>query len=147
MKTFRASRTAVLSAGLMVFGLTIIACNQQPKSSQEEDKEIRQKSAEATATVKKGAEETAAETKQAAAKAEEKLDAVAAGVKDGLNSNTRIDLNSATAEKISTLPGIDLKKADQIVKDRPYGSSHDLVAKGILSESQFERISPQVTAR
>jgi DNA uptake protein ComE-like DNA-binding protein len=147
MKTFRMSRIALFSAGLMLLGLTIVACNQQPKSSQEADKEIRQKSAEVTATVKKGAEETAAETKDAAAKAEEKLDAVAAGVKDGLNSNTRIDLNSATAEEISTLPGIDLKKANQIVKDRPYGSSHDLVAKGILSESHFERISPQVTAR
>ena len=147
MKTFGMSRIASFSAGLMVLGLTMVACNQQPKSSQEEDKEIRQKSAEATATVKQEAQVTAAETKQAAAKAEEKLDAFAAGVKDGLNSNTRIDLNSATAEKMSTLPGIDLKKANQIVKDRPYGSSHELVAKGILSESQFERISPQVTAR
>jgi DNA uptake protein ComE-like DNA-binding protein len=147
MSNFRGSRAALLSAGLMAFGLTIVACNQQPKSSQEEDREIRQKSAEVTSTVKKGAEETAAETKEAAAKAQEKLDAVAAGVKDGLNSNTRIDLNSATEEKISTLPGIGPHKAGEIVKARPYGSSHELVSKGILSESQFERISPQVTAR
>lgn len=150
MSIFRAYRMTLARAGVtavtLVFGLA--ACSDQPKTPEQRDREIQQKSAEATVTIKQGAKEVVSETSKAAAVAERKLDAVAAGVKEGLQTNSnRLDVNSATAEKVATLPGIGKAKAQQIVKARPYGSTHDLVARGILTESQYERISPQITAR
>jgi competence protein ComEA len=148
MNAFRGTKSGLIAIVLGVLGLATVACSERPKTTEEQDREIRQKSAEVTATIKQGAKETAAEAKVAAADAGHKLGAVAAGVKEGLQSgNARVDLNTATVERLATLPGIGNSKARQIVKGRPYGSSHDLVAKGILSESQYERISPQITAR
>jgi len=125
-----------------------VGCSPQPKTAEQQDQEIRQKSAEATATIKEGAKQTAEETKKAAAEADRKLTAVAEGVKDGLQSGSgRLDLNAASEESLATLPGIGERKAEQIVKARPYGSTHDLVAKGILSQTQYERISTRITAK
>ncbi len=150
MSIFRADRLTLARVGVtamtLVFGLA--ACSDRLKTPEQRDREIQQKSAEATATITQGAKEVASETSKAAAVAERKLDAVAAGVKEGLQTNSnRLDVNTATAEKVATLPGIGKTKAQQIVKARPYGSTHDLVARGILTESQYERISPQITAR
>ena len=149
MRHFRLNREVLLTALLAVSASFLLGgCNQHPRTAEQQDQEIRQKSAEATATIKEGAKETAEETKKVAEEAGRKLDDVAAGVKDGLQSGSgRIDVNAASADSLATLPGISEAKAQQIVKARPYGSSHDLVAKGILSESQFERISTKITAR
>ena len=151
MRHFRLDGDVLLTALLaMVAAVVLVACNPnpQPKTAEQQDQEIRQKSAEATATIKEGAKQTAEETKKAADDAGRKLNAVAEGVKDGLQSgNGRMDLNSAPEEHLATLPGIGERKAQQIVKARPYGSTHDLVARGILSESQYERISTKITAK
>ena len=149
MRHFRLDREVLLTALLAISAwLFLSACNQHPKTAEQQDKEIRQKSAEATATIKEGAKETAAETKKAADGAGRKLTAVVEGVKDGLQSGSaRMDVNAASVESLTTLPGISTKRAEQIVKARPYGSTHDLVAKGILSESQYERISTKITAK
>jgi DNA uptake protein ComE-like DNA-binding protein len=141
-----ASKRTVLAGALLVIILS--GCSNRSKSAEQQDREIQQKTAQATATVKQGAQETAAETKDAADQAKEKLDAVAAGVKEGWNGKSgRLDLNAATVDQVATLPGIGRPKAEQIVKARPYGSTHDLVARGLLSESQYEHISSQITAR
>lgn len=145
-------RAVVVNGQAALAGMLLViilgGCNDRPRSSEQQDREIQQRSAQATAAVKQGAQETAAETKDAAAQAKEKLDAVAAGVKEGWNGKSgRLDLNAATVEQVAILPGIGRPKAEQIVKARPYGSTHDLVARGLLSESQYERISGQITAR
>jgi DNA uptake protein ComE-like DNA-binding protein len=149
MKHFRSNREVLLTALLAISASIFLgACQDQSKTAEQQDKEIRQKSAEATATIKEGAKETADETKKAADDAGRKLNAVAEGVKDGLHSGSgRIDVNAAPEDNLTTLPGISEAKAKQIVKARPYGSTHDLVAKGILSESQYERISTRITAK
>jgi DNA uptake protein ComE-like DNA-binding protein len=149
MRHFRLNREVLLTALLSISAtLFLSACNERQKTTEQQDREIRQKSAEATATIKEGAKETAAETKKAADDAGRKLNDVAAGVRDGLQSGSgRMDVNAAPVESLTTLPGISETKARQIVKARPYGSTHDLVAKGILSESQYERISTKITAK
>lgn len=135
-------------ATLLAMSVILAGCRPQPKTAEQQDAEIRQKSAEATATIKEGAKQTAEATKNAATDAGRKLNAVAEGVKDGLQSGSgRMDLNSASEANLVTLPGIGETKAKQIVKARPYDSTHDLVAKGILSQSQYERISERITAK
>jgi DNA uptake protein ComE-like DNA-binding protein len=149
MRHFRLNREVLLTALLLTSAsLFLSACNERPKTAEQQDKEIRQKSAQASVAIKEGAKQTAEETKKAAADAGRTLTAVAAGVKDGLQSGSgRMDLNAAPTENLATLPGISMAKAERIVKLRPYGSTHDLVTKGILSESQYERISTKITAK
>src|SRR5579863_1193133 len=76
---------------LLFLGLgTIVACtNESPD-------QIRQKTAEETAAVKR-------DTK-----------AVAEGLKDGMSSKRSVDLNKATKDDLASLPGVTTKTADQI---------------------------------
>jgi DNA uptake protein ComE-like DNA-binding protein len=88
----------------------------------------------------------------AAKNAEQAVNDVAAGVKQGLDTKTppagdRLDLNSASEADLESLPGISPGKARQIVEHRPYTSSHDLVKSGLLTERQFDDIAPKVTVR
>jgi competence protein ComEA len=56
-----------------------------------------------------------------------------------------IDLNGASLRRVETLPGITPSMARRIVDGRPYGDPHDLVARGILTERELERILDHVT--
>jgi DNA uptake protein ComE-like DNA-binding protein len=58
-----------------------------------------------------------------------------------------VDLNSASERDLLRLPGISKADADKIIDQRPYRDKHDLVEKGMLSESQYERIRDRVTTK
>ena len=118
---------------------------------QQSDEQLKQQAAQATQQAKAGAEQAAADAKVAAANAERKVNAVAAGVKEGLKSNTKpgaglVDINTASEDQLVDLPGITGARAQRIIRGRPYGSPHDLVSKGILTSEQYGRISGQITA-
>ena len=104
--------------------LACVACapNQSPD-------QLREKTAEATSTLKR-------DTK-----------AVAEGVKEGLSSNSRttVDLNKASKDDLSSLPGISGRAADRIIAGRPYASTHQLVTRHLLSEDQYAQIQDRVT--
>lgn len=138
--------TLALSAAL----LWLAACNQAPQS----DQQLKQQAAQTTEQVKQEAKETAANARVAAATAERKVDDIAAGVKEGMHSDkpspgaaVEIDINSASAGKLSTLPGISAARAQRIVDGRPYGAPHDLVTKGVVSEAEYSRISGNIVAQ
>jgi len=142
-----------LAALAMTAGLAWLAgcnANGSPKS----DQQIQQDAAKTTEQVKQGAKEAAADAKVAAANAEQKVDDVANGVKQGLHTNGSsdkpspgtVDLNSASAAQLETLPGITSARAQRIVDNRPYSSPHDLVAKGVVSEAEYARVSGKVVA-
>jgi competence protein ComEA len=57
-----------------------------------------------------------------------------------------IDLNSATAEELATLPGIGEVSARKIIDSRPHKAVADLVKAGI-SASEVEKITPLVVVR
>lgn len=128
----------------------LAGCNSAPKS----DQEIKQQAAQTTEQVKQDAQEAAANARVAAAKAERKVDDIAAGVKEGMNSNAKpapgrtesVDINSASPGRLTELPGISAARAQRIVDGRPYTSPHDLVDKGIISEAEYGRISGRITA-
>jgi DNA uptake protein ComE-like DNA-binding protein len=123
------------------------------RSTTQNDQEIRQKSAEATRQVQKGAKQLAADTKVAAANAVDGVNAVAQGVKEGVNSGKQgnnsdlVDINSASTARIAMLPGISISKAHDIVKGRPYRDPQALVHRGLLTQKQYDQISGKVTAR
>ena len=124
----------------------LTACN--PPAS---DQHLQEQAAQATEQAKQGSKEALADARVAAANAERAVNDVAAGVKQGLDgkptpgSSSRVDLNDASESDLSALPGISSSKARQIIHHRPYTSTHDLVKDGVLTESQFGQIAPQVT--
>lgn len=109
-----------------VFGLLLatgLACspNQSPD-------QLREKTAEATSTLKR-------DTK-----------AVAEGVKEGLASNSRtaVDLNKASKDDLESLPGITPHKADQIIAERPYAETYQLVTRHVVSEDEYGQIQDRI---
>jgi len=101
----------------------IIACTTSDNPDQ-----IRQRTAEATATMKR-------DTK-----------AVVEGVKEGLGGQKTINLNKASREDLLSLPGVTERQADRIIADRPFADAHDLVKRRVLSEAEYAKISDRVTA-
>jgi DNA uptake protein ComE-like DNA-binding protein len=128
-------------------GLGFLAACNPPAS----DQHLQEQAAQATETAKQQSKVALAQAQVAAANAERAVNDVAAGVKQGLDSNnppaTAVDLNSASVVTLAGLPGISLVKAKQIADHRPYTSSHDLVSSGLLTEQQFDNIAPKVTVR
>ena len=58
-----------------------------------------------------------------------------------------IDLNRASLHKLEQLPGITPSMARRIVEGRPYEEPHDLVARGILTERELDRILDRVVVQ
>jgi DNA uptake protein ComE-like DNA-binding protein len=139
-----ASVLAVFAAGSL--GL-LTSCQQQQPS----DEQIREQAAQATQRAKEGTKQIVQDARVAAANAARQVDDVAAGVKEGMKSDhsagARTDLNSASQSELASLPGISSHKAEEIREHRPYASTHQLVSRGVLTESQYDAIASKVTAR
>jgi DNA uptake protein ComE-like DNA-binding protein len=58
-----------------------------------------------------------------------------------------VDLNTATPEQLTTLPGIGKVRAEAIVKHRPYKGKDDLVQKKIIPQNVYDGIKGKVIAR
>jgi DNA uptake protein ComE-like DNA-binding protein len=105
-----------LLASLMLF----TACNNSSPD------QIRQKTAEETAAVKR-------DTK-----------AVAEGLKDGLSSKRSVDLNKASKQDLTSLPGITEQKANRIIAERPYANTHQLITRHVLSADEYGQVQDRV---
>ena len=55
-----------------------------------------------------------------------------------------VELNSAGRKRLAALPGLSGDDADRIIANRPYEKRRDLVRKGVLSESKFDKIQNAV---
>lgn len=102
-----------------VLGIAIACTNQSPD-------QIRQKTAEETAAIKR-------DTK-----------AVAQGVKDGLSNKKSVDLNKASKDDLASLPGISSRQADRIIAERPYANAHQLVSRHVLTEEEYGQVQDRV---
>jgi DNA uptake protein ComE-like DNA-binding protein len=142
--------TVTVSRGLlalaMVTGLALLsACN--PPSN---DEQLKEQAARATEQAKRESKEALGAAKVAAANAEQAVNDVAAGVKQGIDSKSpaaggQVDLNTASEAELASLPGISAAKARQILRHRPFSSKHQLVSSGILTEDQYSEVAPKVT--
>lgn len=63
------------------------------------------------------------------------------------NKSEKLDVNSASKEELDALPGIGGAYAQKIIDGRPYSSKTDLVSKGVLPSSTYDKIKDQITAR
>ena len=61
-------------------------------------------------------------------------------------SSGKIDINSATADELDTLPGIGAAYAKKIIDNRPYKTKAELVSKKVIPQSTYDKIKDQVIA-
>jgi DNA uptake protein ComE-like DNA-binding protein len=123
-------------AGLaLAAALTVAGCSGD---SAEREREIREQAAKAAAEAKPKIEEAGRAVK-----------AAVDGAKEGWENGTqkKLDLNAATVDELTELPGIGKHEARRIVAGRPYHDKHDLVSKKILSASAYEKLKDEVAVK
>ncbi|HEV3512762.1 MAG TPA: helix-hairpin-helix domain-containing protein [Candidatus Sulfotelmatobacter sp.] len=103
----------------LILGFFLACTNESPD-------QIRQKTAEETAALKRDSK------------------AVAEGVKDGLSNKKSVDLNKASKDDLASLPGITSHEADRIIAERPYANTHQLVTRHVLAQDEYAQIQDRV---
>jgi len=129
--------------------LASVGCNSNPQDQRSREERTRDEVAKATERTKPAIEKARREIDDAAHDAASEARAAAQGAREGwqAHSSAPVDLNSASERDLLRLPGISKTDADKIIDQRPYRDKHDLVEKGTLSESQYERIRDRVTTK
>jgi competence protein ComEA len=115
---------------------------------QQRDKKTRDEVARATERLKPEIESAGRQLNEAAEKAAEEAHAAAQGMKEGWARGTHapLNLNDASEKELLELPGITAPEARRIIRSRPYREKQDLVARGVIPRSSYDKIQDQITA-
>jgi competence protein ComEA len=70
----------------------------------------------------------------------------AAPTKTSATTTQLIDINSATAAQLKTLPGIGDAYSAAIIKGRPYANKTQLKSKNIVPAATYAKIAPLIIA-
>jgi len=97
-------------------------------------------------TKKENPDELRQRTAQTTAELKREAQAVAQGVREGWNRDKLVNLNTASKSQLMELPGITSERADKIIAERPYRRADELVTRGILPKSEYDKISGQFMA-
>ncbi len=119
MKLARLPGCVVLEVGI---ALSFVGCTGNNPD------QIRQKTAQATETMRHDAK------------------AVAEGVKEGITSDKTVNINKASRDELLKLPGLTGIEADRIVAERPFHDTHELVRRRILSNNEYDKVKDRIIA-
>ena len=74
--------------------------------------------------------------------------ALGAGFSSGQTAKkTLVDINTATKDELVALPAIGNAYADKIIAGRPYKAKNELVSKGIMPESAYNKVKDMIIAK
>jgi DNA uptake protein ComE-like DNA-binding protein len=110
--------------GFSVIPLFFTGCARQ-----QDPQELKEKTAQATAEVKRDAQ------------------AVAAGIREGWSRDKPLDLNTATKDQLLTLPGMTETEADRVIARRPYNEPGELVTRHVMPKAEYDKIADRITAK
>jgi DNA uptake protein ComE-like DNA-binding protein len=109
---------------LVLLLVSLAGCTQQQSSQ-----DLKEQTAQATADVKRDAK------------------AVVAGISEGWSRDKQLDLNAATRNQLLSLPGLTAAEADRVIAQRPYNEPGDVVTRGIMPKTEYDKIADLVTAK
>jgi competence protein ComEA len=142
--------TSVSFCLIMLLGLSGCTSNSQnAQQRQAEDEKVRQEAADTTQEAKEDARKAAQKLDEASKKLAHQAEVVGQGVKEGWDRDKLpvVDLNTGSQADLRSLPGLSEEDARKIISDRPYKSTHELVARGIISEDKFREIGNRIVAK
>lgn len=58
-----------------------------------------------------------------------------------------IDINTATADQLKTIPGIGEVYSAKIIKGRPYKAKNELVQKNVLPQHVYDKVKDRIIAK
>src|ERR1700719_5097823 len=113
------------------------------------EERTRDEVAKATERAKPALEEAGRKIERAANEAADQAQAAAEGVRDGWDRGGHrvVNVNAASEDELTGLPGISHREARRIVEGRPYADRHELVVKGAISEETYAKIKDRITSK
>jgi DNA uptake protein ComE-like DNA-binding protein len=120
-----------------VMAMVATGCSDNESAAEREAK-IRDEAAKAVEKIKPELKEAGRDIK-----------AAAEGAKEGWEKGGRkpLNLNTADADDLASLPGIGKSDAKRIIAGRPYRERRELVSRKILTEAEYDRIREHVVAK
>jgi DNA uptake protein ComE-like DNA-binding protein len=139
----------VLFLSSCVGALLLGGCNLNSQDQRERDEKTRDEVAKATGRAKPIIEEAGRKLDEAVNQAAHQANAAAQGAREGWKGGPHalIDINLASENELVTLPGMSRTDARKIIAGRPYHDRYDLLAKGIVPESAYDKIRDRITAK
>src|SRR5580658_896827 len=106
-------------------------------------------STEREKTIREEAAKAAAEAKPKLEEASRAVKAAVDGAKEGWENGKQktVDLNAASEDELTGLPGVGQREARRIMAGRPYKDKHDLVSKKIMSAGAYEKLKDDVDVK
>jgi DNA uptake protein ComE-like DNA-binding protein len=59
----------------------------------------------------------------------------------------QIDINSASADELKSLPGIGEAYSAAIIKNRPYANKRQLLSRKVIPQATYDKISDRIIAK
>ena len=64
-----------------------------------------------------------------------------------VNSPGKTDLNTASVDELSRLPGMSVQTAEKIVGNRPYRKLDELITRKVLGKKEFAQVREYIVIR